>query len=197
MSGYRLSMLSKWLEAALESAQITQAELARRLTEELGRSIDRAAVNKMVAGKRAIAADELLAIQRITGETAPQTMTVPLKGYVGAGQAVEAVAHGGDENVEAPAEAHADTVAVMVRGESMFPIYEDGTILYYSRLLPPEEMVNRRCVAQLEDGRILVKILRPGSVAGLWTLQSVNVMTPDIVDVAIRWVARIDWVKPA
>lgn len=49
-----------------------QAALARRMTEKLGRSIDRAAVNKMTKGTRDVSADEMLAVMEITGATLPQ-----------------------------------------------------------------------------------------------------------------------------
>lgn len=51
---------------------MSQAELSRQLTAALGRSIDRAAVNKMLTGDRKIAADEMIAATRILkGETSP------------------------------------------------------------------------------------------------------------------------------
>lgn len=119
---------------------------------------------------------------------------VELFGFVGAGQAVYQFEDGGGGYVEAPLERRAGTVAVEVRGNSMLPLYEDGTLLYYSRHLPPEDMVGRRVIAKLADERVLVKTLRRGSERGLWTLVSLN--APDIEDVAIQWVAPIDWIKP-
>lgn len=64
-------MLEGWLRNALTASGLNQTELATRLTSRLGRQIDRSAVNKMVTGKRAIAADEMLAISEITGIPAP------------------------------------------------------------------------------------------------------------------------------
>lgn len=121
---------------------------------------------------------------------------VPLKGRVGAGQEIYAIDDGGDSYVSAPADAKRDTVAVEVSGESMFPAYEAGTLLYYSRHLPPAEMVNRRAVVQLADGRIFVKIIRPGSTPHTWTLQSINSQYADMVDEVVEWVAPIDWIRP-
>jgi phage repressor protein C with HTH and peptisase S24 domain len=187
-------MLSEWLRRALESSKTSQAALARQLTATLGRSIDRAAVNKMVNGGRSIAADELKVIEQITGYESPSALTVPVRGFVGAGQLVEAVDNGEAEHVDAPSEAKPETVAVIVRGDSMFPAFEDGSILYYSKNLPPEHMINRRCVVQVSDGRIYVKTLRRGASDGLWTLSSLN--APDIEDVPVDWAAPIDWVKP-
>lgn len=64
-------MLGKWLHAALAASDTSQSALSRELTERLGRSIDRAAVNKMTKGTREISAAELIEILAITGATLP------------------------------------------------------------------------------------------------------------------------------
>jgi phage repressor protein C with HTH and peptisase S24 domain len=64
-------MFTDWLKQALKDSGMGQAELARRLTAQLGRSIDRAAVNKMASGKRSISADELVSIASILKVDAP------------------------------------------------------------------------------------------------------------------------------
>lgn len=69
--GYGAGMLSKWLSDNLSAARVSQSDLARRLTERLGRSVDRAAVNKMTTGARKISADELIAITDILGVNRP------------------------------------------------------------------------------------------------------------------------------
>lgn len=125
------------------------------------------------------------------GDTRPKVL---LKGYIGAGQAIYPLDDGGDDLVDAPPNASPSTVAVRIRGESMLPVFEDGWILYYSRQLPAEEMINKRAVAKLADGRMLVKTIRRGSESGLWTLTSTN--AGDIEDVALEWAAPIDWIKP-
>lgn len=122
--------------------------------------------------------------------------TVPLKGKVGAGQQVEAVDNGDLDEAPAPPDATPSTVAVQISGDSMFPTYEEGSLIYYSRHLPPSEMVNRRAVVQLADGRIFLKVIRPGSTPDFWTLQSINAQYPDIEDVVIEWAAPIDWIRP-
>jgi SOS-response transcriptional repressor LexA len=121
---------------------------------------------------------------------------VKLMGKVGAGQEIYAIDDGGQSYVDAPSEAHPDTVAVEVSGQSMFPAYEEGTLLYYSRTLPPGDMVNRRAVVQLGDGRIFVKTIRPGTTPNTWTLSSINALFPDMVDEVVEWAAPIDWIKP-
>lgn len=121
--------------------------------------------------------------------------TVKLAGYVGAAQTVYQFDEYGAGYVEAPPGASDMTEAVEVRGDSMFPLYETGTLLYYSKQLPPDMMVGKRAIVRLEDDRVLVKTLRRGSAPGLYTLASLN--APDIEDVAIQWAAPIDWIKPS
>lgn len=188
-------MLSEWLREALDLSGVKQAELARQLTEKLGRSIDRAAVNKMASGTRAISGDELLEIERITGFEAPNEIEVKLVGKVGAGQAILPLDADDDETCPAPAQSKPGTVGVIVSGDSMYPAYEDGEILFYSRHLPPSEMLNRKCVVKLADGRMFVKVLRKGSTDKTWTLQSFNTLYADMKDEVVEWVAKIEWTR--
>jgi transcriptional regulator with XRE-family HTH domain len=91
-----MCMFCQWLKNALKEKGIGQAELARRLTNELGRNFDRSMVNKMVNGRRPVAGDELLAIEKITGLAAPKLATQPqtqaletvVAGMIGAFQAL-------------------------------------------------------------------------------------------------------------
>lgn len=65
-------MLKDWLNRGLELRDMSQAELARQLTERLGRSYPRTTVNKMVLGNREIKGEEMLAISDILGIEAPR-----------------------------------------------------------------------------------------------------------------------------
>ena len=121
--------------------------------------------------------------------------SVKLAGFVGAAQTVYQFDDDGAGYVEAPPGANNMTEAVEVRGDSMLPLYETGTLLYYSRQLPPELMVGKRAIVRLEDERVLVKTIRRGSGPGLYTLASMN--APDIEDVGVQWAAPIDWIKPS
>lgn len=121
---------------------------------------------------------------------------VPLRGYIGAGGEVLAEGFDGDETVDAPAEIEPETVAARVRGTSMYPTFHDGWLIYWSKTIPPGDLLNTIVVAQLEDDRIMVKTIMPGSRSGLWNLVSVNPNTPPMIDQVVRWVAPIDWIKP-
>lgn len=135
----------------------------------------------------------------LTGEGSPdQKQMVPMVGYVGAGQEINLI----DDHekgaaldfVEAPPEPSPGLVAVTVRGDSMYPVYFEDDILYYDRHVDPETLVGRRCVAKTQDGRILIKTLRRGAEAGLYSLESTNAAL--IEDVTLEWVAPIAWAKP-
>ena len=73
----RSSMFAEWVAGALAYGNISQAECSRRLTEQLRRKIDAAAVNKIVKGTRALAADEMMAISAITGYPVPGASAAP------------------------------------------------------------------------------------------------------------------------
>lgn len=196
--------LGKWAREALEHAGIGQADLAREMTKRLRRNIDRAAVNKMLIVRpkkgqksRAISADEMIAIQDITGYPAPieppKIRKAQALGYVGAGAEVIAVDDhemgGGLEEVDIPPGVPEDAVLVIVRGDSMYPRYFDNEYLFYVRdSRPPAEFIGRECVVKLDDGRIFVKVLRKGS-NGFFNLESWN--GPVIENKAVEWAAPV------
>lgn len=126
--------------------------------------------------------------------------TVPLVGIVGAGGSIIPVddhAKGqGLADVEAPQDAGENTVAVQVRGDSMYPAYEDGDLLYYDQQPTiPDAPPAKACIVKLIDGRCMVKLVRNGSKKGRFTLLSHN--AEPITDVELEWIARIKWVKKA
>lgn len=130
-----------------------------------------------------------------TGDVKPADgRKVRLVGYVGAAQTIYHFDDNDADWVDAPPSGADGVEAVEVRGGSMWPLVEDGAVIYYSRMLSPDEMLNKRCVVKLEDERILVKTLKRGGAPGLYTLASFN--APDIDDVAVIWAAPIDWIKP-
>ncbi|CAK00831.1 LexA family transcriptional regulator [Bartonella tribocorum] len=189
--------ISQWLQNALSEAGLSQSELSRQLTASLGRSIDRAAVNKMLKGTRDISARELLEISKLTGASIPTNHLVPLIGSVGAGGEIIAIDSGCLEEVEAPPSAPKGTVAVRVVGDSMFPAIEEGSLLFYSYHLPPENLINNRAIIKTKCGKVYIKVLRLGKEKGKWVLSSINGKYADIVDVELEWCAPIDWIKPA
>ncbi|MCC2110948.1 MAG: helix-turn-helix domain-containing protein [Hyphomicrobiales bacterium] len=162
-------------------------------------------VRDMLERDRVPSIDKFSALAEALGTSAaelleggtPAQRSIPLVGHVGDGQALHAAI---DEApfgfVEAPPGVSADTtVAVEVRGNSMYPLLDRGDLIYYEkRGAAPELLVGKLCVVKLTDGRIFVKRLRRGSARGLYTLESLN--GPPVEDVTVDWAARIDWMRP-
>ena len=136
----------------------------------------------------------------MTGEGSPDRATVPIVGYIGAGTEIYPIDDhqkgGGLDETEAPPGVVSGVVAVKVAGDSMYPAYNDGDIIYYGQHATDiAECVGREAVVHLEDGRTLVKRIQLGSQPGFVTLISHN--APPISDVKPRWISRVLWVKRA
>jgi hypothetical protein len=124
---------------------------------------------------------------------------VPIVGYVQAGGETILYSEGQGPFGEAgmpPRGATEYTVAVVVRGDSMPGIAQEGWLLYYdSRHEPPTEgLYGKLCVIGLTDGRIVVKKLLQGSRAGLYHL--ISSRGDPIFDQAVNWAAKINWIEP-
>lgn len=126
----------------------------------------------------------------------------PVVGYVGAGGVnipFDDYAHGdGMEEVETPPGLNETTVAVKVTGDSMYPAYEDGDIIFYIRNgidVDENECIGRQCIIKVSEGPIYIKRLSRGSSPGLFHLESHN--APPMHDKTIEWAARVLYVKKA
>lgn len=166
----------------------------QRVADEL--QVSQSTVNRWLKGSRPEGdhRDRLNDLFTVLFSNGADEMQIPLKGYIGGGQVVEAV-EGGPEYVAAPPTTKENTVAAKVRGDSMLPMLRDGWLIYWSKLLPPAELVNQLCVVQTKDNRIMVKTIYRGSAAGKWDLVSLNADVQK--DVELEWAAKIDWIKPA
>lgn len=135
----KISQINQWVVEARKRSRLSQAELARRMTVELRREIDRAAVNKMVRGTRDVAADEMLAIEVITGLPVPSPNVptkVPLIEWVTAGKLAEPRSQIPVEDVPLLAFADlgtGDFFALTVEGTSMDRVSPEGSVIVVNR----------------------------------------------------------------
>ncbi len=147
-------------------------------------------------------------------DTAADMQQVAISGYVGAGETViplddlaqETVERGtrdGDRKneseypdmVEAPASL-GRVAALIVRGDSMEPVYHEGDIIFYRRYRGhPGDIVGRECVVETEGGELYLKRLRQGSKEHLFHLLSYQPGVDPIFDVKLRWAGVVEWVK--
>ena len=204
-----MSEIGDKIRAVRKSAGLTQGQLAKKIgvplttlaTWEQGKS-DPSHRNWLLLKK---ALDLSFDDFEYTGLTddfqrlEEQSHSVQVLGYVGAGGEVTPIDDhamgGGLEEVECPPDAPKGTVAVIVQGDSMYPLLNEGSIIYFSkRERDFTDYYHRLVIAHFKDGRKAVKGLTPGSKKGYVTLTSTN--KAPMVDMEIESVSPIDWIKP-
>lgn len=130
------------------------------------------------------------------GVTKSLFTVVPIAGYVGAGASVYPVegdtsGHGG--YIKAP-RGFGAMEALIVRGDSMAPAYENGDVIYFSG--QPAELPIRDSgkayVLKLVDGRMLLKLVTP-SGNGRYLLTSWN--APPIQDAEIESAFKVRYIR--
>lgn len=121
---------------------------------------------------------------------------VPVVGYIGAGGVVIYEDLGDDEVVMRPPNVSMKLVALVVRGDSMLPKYQDGDIIYIGRdhdgVLP--EYLGRDCAVRLATGETYIKQIINGSEEGRFTLLSLN--APPIENVEVTWATPVAFIMP-
>lgn len=171
---------STWVEEARKSVGWTQT----RLGEETG--LSQVKLSNIKRGIRDLSADEARSISAATGFPLPEEgEEMNVLGYVGAGAEVFPI-DDGDPMHKVVLPLPKGSVGAIIRGDSMFPIFEDGDLVAYSgETVEPESALGTTCIVQVADGRMLIKTVRRGSEPGLYTLTSAN--APDIEDVELDW----------
>lgn len=116
---------------------------------------------------------------------------VPIVGYIGAGGTIVFEEFETGETVPRPAGISGTLEALMVRGESMFPKYKDGDIVYIQKqhdgLL--DDYLGEDCAVRLKSGETYIKHLIAGSVEGRHTLISLN--AGPMENVEVEWATPV------
>ena len=177
----------QWSQGKLASAVGTTAQM----------------IGLLESGKRKLTVDWMERLAPALGVSPADLMLsskyVPVLGYVGAGAEVYSIddhakGDGMFETSAPPQGTSPSMVALVVRGDSMTPAYEDGDIIYYDQPLTGDydHLVGKRVVVRLIDGRTFVKKLRKNNEGQYW-LHSHN--ADPIVNPRIEWLAAVLWVK--
>lgn len=122
---------------------------------------------------------------------------VPVSGEIGAGAKVYDVEGGGGRNIgfERAPRGFGAVEALRVRGDSMYPVYRDGDLVFIEDR--PAEfplLRNTEYIIELTDGRRLLKMVEPAS-GGRYNLIAYN--APVEPDVEIVNAQRVRYVRKA
>jgi DNA-binding XRE family transcriptional regulator len=195
--------LSDKIKAIRMAGGYTQAEFADKLgttqstvTRWESGSAPRKDMLQAIAALANTTVDRLLDLD----DPAIQADQIPVVGYVGGGAEVfpfDDYSHGdGMDVVDRPPFIEGKAVAVQVRGDSLFPVAENGWRLVYAgeQGLIEEDVLGKLCVVKIVDGPTLVKRLMRGSIPGHYHLMSTN--APAIEDAQVEWAARVKAIIP-
>ena len=86
---------------------------------------------------------------------------------------------------------------VVVRGDSMSPIFDDGDILFFDLNFSESHSVllGKACVVETASGGAMVKRVERGRREGYYNLESYNRLHSVISDVSLRTARPVRWIK--
>lgn len=181
----------------LKAARLAKGYSQREVGDALG--VEQPTIQRWEAGKRSPSVEEVDALSRLLGVTADalfgRTNEVPVVGKVGAGGSVlfedAYPLDEGFDRVIRPPDAMGDLIGLEIAGDSMWPKFLDGEIVYISRDRDgvDADYVGSFVVAKLATGEVYLKQLARGSAPGRYTLRSLN--APDMEDVAVDWATPV------
>jgi hypothetical protein len=124
---------------------------------------------------------------------------VPIIGRVGAdpeGVVLFAMGQPGGDLVPIPPGGTDKAVALLVAGQSMPGLADDGALIYFEdqRSAPTPDMLGHVVVVELDTDEVLVKRLLRGSKTGRYDLESLA--GPTRQNVKLRWAAHITAIIP-
>lgn len=119
---------------------------------------------------------------------------VPVLGRIGAGGSILFEENDEPELVDRPPGASGRMMALRVTGDSMFPVYRDGDIVYVNRDHNGvhADYIGEECAVHTYEGGTFLKILATGSKPNRYTLRSFN--APDMEDVELIWATPVRFV---
>lgn len=192
-------MNKAWFQDRLQQLKLSQRKLAKLI------EVDPAAVSYMFSGQRRMTMDEA---QKIAGvllvpvtevmrqagiEVLDDVRKAPIAGYLNNTGAVTLLPKGTHDFVVGPADLPAGSFALQLRAVAN-PF--DGWLYFVSGSQEePASNIDRLAITALEDGRMLLAVLRKGYKQGLYNL--VLVPSTDVLENSkVAWCARVLWILP-
>lgn len=171
----------------------------RGLARALG--IADSAVHNLLKGTRRLQREEERIVRKYLGIAETDERMVPVVGFVGANAGEVYYGLGADspaDMIPAVPNATAETVAVEIKGNSLGAAFDGGFAYYNDRREPvTPDLIGRNtpCVVGLDDGRVLIKILRRASGHRYDLLPGAGV-GETIHKAKVVWAARVTHVIP-
>jgi hypothetical protein len=123
--------------------------------------------------------------------------TIPVVGYVGAGAQAYyyAVSEGQLDEIERPALFQEKTVILEIRDDDLGPLFNRWRVFYDDARAPvTPDLFGYLCVVGLEDGRIMLRQLKPAKTEGRYNL--IAQFAPLLLDVPVVWAAKVKTILP-
>lgn len=123
---------------------------------------------------------------------------IPVIGYVGGGDLVHRLSEEVVDWVDLPDNiSSSDVQAYEVRGSALAPRYDDRDLLFVDTLqdTDPRELLEEECVCELDDGRLLLRRILPGTQPDLFTLIGCSGLT--LIDAAVVRAWRVAYIMRA
>lgn len=183
-----------FIRAAMEQTGLDASNLARRAKiapSTLTRILNGSVKNTLSARTIAKVADYAGMPSPLSGNVDPSSQRVPLYGYVGAGDKIYPVENDGPiDHIIAPFVVDENLSALIIRGDSMFPAYWEGDVVFFGadRRMKPSKCLMSECIVYLKSGEVYIKQIHPGT-DGLYILISYN--APPIMGAEIEWASPI------
>jgi repressor LexA len=161
------------------------------LAKALGRQPS--AITALLQGQRRVQAEEVPVIVAYLGLN-----KVPIMGFVGAGATIEPdfeqVPPEGLDTVELPFLIPGELVAFRVRGDSMYPRYDDGDtiVVWKDQRRPLSTFYGQEAAVRTRDGHRYLKTIQRGKGRNQVTLVSFN--AKPIENVKLEWIGEIELV---
>lgn len=188
-----------WIRQQLALAGKTQGDLGDAV------GLTSVQINKILQGGRRLKADEADRIRKFFGFSLPEERpsTISVVGRVGAGDFVELAdpyeKGAGIYQIARPQWVPANGIAAAeIVGSSAEPWALSGDIIFWRReamAVFPDDL-GRPVVAETMDGRVMLKRLANGQDPGRWSLLSLNPTHPNVMNVELKWAARVLPVLP-
>lgn len=120
-----------------------------------------------------------------------------IEGKVGAGGSILFEEDAEKEMVQRPPLATGRLMALKVTGDSMYPVYRDGDVVFVSRDIDgvSEEDIGEECAVHTYEGGTFLKVLETGSEPNRYTLRSHNAAPMENVE--LLWSAPVRFIQRA